>query len=414
MAAKEAVLKTSTAVIKFSNDFLRSEFIGRIECVINPKQKQERISLRQDKINTLARSFTDQEKQFLRAFAVLTGGIDQHGFPGASLAVTHRGKLIALKGLGRFTYDSSDPWVDNEAIYDLASVTKVVATTAACMTLYDRGKFHLDQRVSDVLPEFTGSAPRRSQVTLRMLLAHSSGLPAYVKLFETARDKKQLLDQAFRVPLEADPGARAEYSDIGFILLGAALERLTGQPLDAFCRREVFSKLGVDRLTFCPSEESRPMIPPTEDDRAFRHRVIRGEVHDENAWVMGGVAGHAGCFATAEAVATFAECMLRGGEVLFRPQTVELFTQRQATPAGTSWALGWDTPTPPSLSGKYFSPRSYGHLGYTGTSLWIDPERRLSVTLLTNRTWPDRSSQAIKHIRPAFHDAVVEALGDLN
>jgi CubicO group peptidase (beta-lactamase class C family) len=156
------------------------------------------------------------------------------------------------------------------------------------------------------------------------------------------------------------------------------------------------------------------MTPPTEDDRAFRHRVIRGEVHDENAWVMGGVGGHAGCFATAEAVATFAECMLRGGEVLFQPHTVELFTQRQATPAGTSWALGWDTPTPPSLSGKYFSPRSYGHLGYTGTSLWIDPERRLSVTLLTNRTWPDRSSQAIKHIRPAFHDAVVEALGDLN
>lgn len=343
---------------------------------------------------------------------MLKGGIDRHAFPGASLAVTHRGKLIGLKGLGRFTYDSSDPWVDTDTIYDLASVTKVVATTAACMVLYERGKFHLDQRLSEILPEFTGSDPARSQVTLRMTLSHSSGLPDYVKLFEIARDKKQLLEQAFGVPLHAHPGARVEYSDIGFILLGAALERLAGQTLDAFCRREVFSRLGVDRLSFCPCEESRPFIPPSEHDRIFRHRIVRGEVHDENAWVMGGVAGHAGCFATAESVAMFAECMLGGGKPLFKPHTVEIFTQRQATPAGTSQALGWDTPTPPSQSGKYFSSRSYGHLGYTGTSLWIDPERRLSVTLLTNRTWPDRSSQAIKQVRPAFHDAVVEALGD--
>ena len=142
----------------------------------------------------------------------------------------------------------------------------------------------------------------------------------------------------------------------------------------------------------------------------FRKRIIQGEVQDENASVLGGVAGHAGLFATAEDLATFAHVLLQGGPPLVRPETLALFTRRETAPAGTSRALGWDTPSSPSQSGKYFSARSFGHLGYTGTSLWIDPERQLSITLLTNRTWPDCSNKAIKDVRPAFHDAVVEAL----
>jgi CubicO group peptidase (beta-lactamase class C family) len=163
-------------------------------------------------------------------------------------------------------------------------------------------------------------------------------------------------------------------------------------------------------MTYKPAKDWQPTIPPSVDDQAFRHRIVQGEVNDENAWVMGGVAGHAGVFATARDVSVFAQCMLRGGEPLVRPATVELFTRREEFPLGTSRALGWDTPSQPSQSGAHFSSRAYGHLGYTGTSLWIDPERQLSVTLLTNRTWPDRGSQGIKQIRPAFHDAVVEAL----
>jgi len=317
---------------------------------------------------------------------------------------------VALKSLGRFTYEKDSPKVSQETIYDLASVTKVVATTAACMTLHEQGKFHLEQRVVEVLPEFAGDDPRSGQVTFQMLLTHSSGLPAYVKLFETAGTRQELLDQAMKVPLAADPGSHAEYSDIGFILLGEALERLTREPLDVFCRRAMFAPLGLARMTFKPPAEWKPLVPPTENDQSFRHRVIQGEVNDENAWVMGGVAGHAGCFATAHDVALFAECMLRGGTPLFHRHTVELFTRRLASPSGTSRALGWDTPSAPSQSGNYFSSSSYGHLGYTGTSLWIDPERVLSATLLTNRTWPDRGAQAIKQIRPAFHDAVIEAL----
>jgi serine-type D-Ala-D-Ala carboxypeptidase len=368
------------------------------------------ISLNQVTNNLLAYDFARQDERFHRAFAVLQAGIEQKAFPGASVAVAHRGRLIALKGLGRFTYDAKAPMVTAQTVYDLASLTKVLATTTACMILHERGALALDQTVVEVLPEFGGSDPRRPQVTFRMLLAHSSGLPAYVKLFETAKNRAELLAQAFQVALVGDPGSHAEYSDIGFILLGAALERLTGEPLAEFCEREIFLKLGMNFAAYCPPFAWLPLIPPSEDDRGFRHCVVRGRVHDENAWVMGGAAGHAGCFGDAESVATLGQCMLNSGAPLLQAHTVGLFTRRESSPAGTSRALGWDTPSPPSQSGQYFSAHSYGHLGYTGTSLWNDAGRQLSVTLLTNRTWPRRSSQAIKQIRPAFHDAVVEAI----
>jgi CubicO group peptidase (beta-lactamase class C family) len=161
---------------------------------------------------------------------------------------------------------------------------------------------------------------------------------------------------------------------------------------------------------FRPPAAWHDSIPPTVDDRTFRHRVIQGEVYDENASVMGGVASHAGLFATASDMASFAHAMLQGGRPILRPETLAVFTRRESSPPGTTRALGWDTPSSPSQSGKHFSAHSFGHLGYTGTSLWIDPDRQLSVTLLTNRTWPDCCNYAIKQLRPRFHDAVVEAL----
>jgi serine-type D-Ala-D-Ala carboxypeptidase len=380
-----------------------------------PKTKATREDFLHQSINsTLSHAFDRQDEQFQRAFDILRYGIDQGAFPGAAVAVTHQGKLIAHKGLGRFTYDATSPAITAETIYDLASVTKVIATTTACMILYDRGLFKLDQPLVELLPGFAesgaGQKDARRQVTLRMLLAHSSGLPAYIKLFQTAHNKDELLAQALRVPLTANPGSRAEYSDIGFILLGQAMEKLFGEPLDQFCQREIFFKLNLAHTCFNPIASLKLAIPPTEDDRAFRHRLIQGEVNDENASVMGGVAAHAGCFSTVLDVSVFAQCILQGGTPLVKKETLGIFTRRQDSPAGTSRALGWDTPSQPSQSGRYFSSRSYGHLGYTGTSLWIDPDRRLSVTLLTNRTWPDRGSQSIKQFRPAFHDAIIEAL----
>ena len=341
--------------------------------------------------------------------------IYRRAIPGAALAVTDRGALVALQGFGRFTYDPASPTVEADTVYDLASVTKVVATTAMAMILYERGVLHLDSPASDMLPEFATLGPpsqlaQRQTVTVRMLLAHSSGLPAYVSLFEAAHTRDELIRDACATPLVAAPGSEAIYSDIGFILLGEMLERLAGEPLDAFVRKEVFAPLGMWRTSFNPPPEKRLVIPPTADDRAFRRRVIQGEVNDNSAYVMGGVSGHAGLFAPAIDVARFAECMLRGGAPILQPGTVELFTRREDSPPGTARALGWDTPSRPSSSGKHFSRRSFGHLGYTGTSLWIDPDRQLSVTLLTNRTWPDCASQAIKRVRPLIHDAIVEAL----
>jgi serine-type D-Ala-D-Ala carboxypeptidase len=357
-------------------------------------------------------AFTPQDAQFARAFAILKEAISARAFPGAALAITQRGHLLALKAFGRFTYAPTSPVVQPDTIFDLASVSKVVATTTVAMLLYERGQLDLEQPVVEILPEFSANSTdsRRGEVTLRRLLAHSSGLPGYERLFQRAQTAAEVRRAALTTPLTAQPGSRAEYSDIGFIVLGEALARLAGDPLDTYCQREVFGPWGMTRTGYCPPASCRQAIPPSADDREFRHRIIQGEVNDENAGVLGGVAGHAGVFAPAADLALFAQCLLNGGPPILHPPTIATFTTRQESPAKTSWALGWDTPSPPSQSGQYFSRNSFGHLGYTGTSLWIDPERQVSVTLLTNRTWPDHTCQAIKEVRPRFHDAAIEAL----
>jgi CubicO group peptidase (beta-lactamase class C family) len=365
----------------------------------------------------LPSAFDLQDKQFSRAFAVLREAIEQRAFPAAAIAVTHRGSLIALQGFGRFTYEDDAPVVQPDTIFDLASVTKVVATTAVAMLLHERGQLPLDIPLGHFLPDFVARSPRHQQatreaVTLLMLLAHSSGLPAYEKLFEVAASREELVRAALTTRLVAAPGTRAEYSDVGFILLGEVLTRQAGVALDLFARQEIFTPLGMAHTRFNPPAEWKPGIPPTEDDRTFRKRIIQGEVNDENASGMGGVAGHAGVFAPAIDIARFAECMLRGGAPILKPETVQLFTRRAESPTGSSRALGWDTPSPPASSGTHFSAGSFGHLGFTGASLWIDPARQLSVTLLTNRTWPNRMSQAIRQVRPLVHDAIVEALAE--
>ena len=379
----------------------------RRQVVLDPSP-QELVSPRPD--------FARQEKQFVRAFSLIRDGIKQHAFPGAALAVTHRGALVASQGFGRFTYDDHAPEVQADTVFDLASITKVIATTAVAMVLYDRGRLSLEEPAAVTLPEFVSLAPKhqkawREAVTVRMLLAHSSGLPAYEKLFEFATTRDDLIHAAMTTRLVPAPGERAVYSDIGMILLGELLAKKADLALNLFARQEIFMPLGMKQTRFKPPQDWVEEIPPTEDDQKVRRRVVQGEVNDENAYVMGGVAGHAGAFAPATDLARFAECLLRGGGPIIRSETVKLFARREASPAGTTRALGWDTPSrPESSSGRLFSLSSFGHLGFTGTSLWIDPGRKLSVTLLTNRTWPDRSSQLIREVRPMVHDAIVEAL----
>ena len=364
---------------------------------------------------TLVPALDHQDQALASAFAVLQEAIERRAFPAACTAVAHRDRLVGLKSFGHFTYEADSPSATPDTVFDLASVTKVVATTTMAMILYERGLLELDATVGGTVPEFPADSSgeldrRRRDVSFRMLLAHCSGLPAYGKLFLKAHSRDEMLRAALATSLSADPGTHAEYSDIGFILLGAALERIANQSLDAFCHREIFGPLAMIHTTFHPAAAARGKIPPTADDRTFRLKIIQGEVQDENAFVLGGVAGHAGLFSTAADLARFAHAMLHGGGPILRPETVALFTRRASAPPGTSRALGWDTPSAPSQSGKHFGPSAFGHLGYTGTSLWIDPERQLSIILLTNRTWPDCANHAIKRVRPKFHDAVVEAL----
>jgi CubicO group peptidase (beta-lactamase class C family) len=324
-------------------------------------------------------------------------------------------ELLVLDALGRFTYDASSPAVTPQTRYDIASLTKVVATTAAAMLLHQRGRLDLATPLGDLLPGFVVNRPADSparRVTLRHLLAHNSGLPGYVELFRTAATAEALLAACLHLPLEAEPGTRAEYSDPGFILLGKALEALTGEELATWTQREIFQPLGMQSTAFCPPPDERSAIPPTEQDATFRPRRIQGEVQDENAWVLGGVAGHAGLFSNVPDLLRFAAEILAAANnsgKIFSAETVQLFAHRQP-PVGSSRALGWDTPSEPSSSGSHFSPHSIGHLGFSGTSLWIDLDAGVAIVLLTNRTWPDRASQLIRSVRPAFHDAVRNAL----
>ena len=338
-------------------------------------------------------------------------------FPGASFGVLRRGKVEALSAVGRFTYAPESLAVTAATSFDLASVSKVVATTAMAMLLWQRGQLELETLLADLLPAFVvgPDGRRRCKVTIKMLLAHSSGLPAYAPLYQSRGTAGELLRAALRLELEHEPGSCSAYSDPGFILLGKALELVAGEPLDRYCRREIFEPLGMAWTRYRPAPGDREAIPPTEEDRCYRHRTVQGEVHDENCFALGGVAGHAGLFAPGLDLLRFAEAMLaplraNAGDTLFRAQTVRLFTRRAEMPAGSSRALGWDTPSgSPSSAGAYIPAAGFGHLGYTGTSLWIDPLRDAAVVLLSNRTFPTRENRKIQELRPRFHDAVFQS-----
>ncbi len=362
-----------------------------------------------------------QADRFAAARAVLENAISSRAFPGCAFGVLAGGEILVADALGRFTYEPISPAVTLETVFDIASVTKVVATTAMAMLLHQRGLLDLELLLGDALPGFVAGRPSGDSarnVTLRHLLAHNSGLPGYVEFFHTARNPAELLSACLQLPLEAEPGTRFEYSDPGFILLGKALEVCCGENLGAFARREIFIPLAMTSTGFCPASRTHQTIVPTEEDTTFRHRRIQGEVQDENAWVLMGTAGHAGLFSNVPDLMRFSAEILDSKPEsvtpekpanLFTQQTVELFAKRQG-PEGSSRAIGWDTPSQNSSSGIHFSPHSLGHLGFSGCSMWIDLEAGVAIALLTNRTWPDRQNQLIREVRPAFHDAIREAL----
>jgi CubicO group peptidase (beta-lactamase class C family) len=357
------------------------------------------------------------QDRFAAVYRVLDGAIAAHAFPSCAFGVLADGEVVLQDALGCFTYDQGSAAVTAETVYDIASITKVVATTATAMLLYQRGLLDLETPLGDLLPGFVERRAHRDlarQITLRNLLAHNSGLPGYVEFFRRNTNAEDLLIECLRLPIDAEPGSHSEYSDPGFTLLGKALEVLTREALATWVPREILQPLGLEATCYCPAPEERAFIPPTEEDRTYRRRRIQGEVQDENAWLLGGTAGHAGLFSNVPDLLRFAREIVAASANtsdarLFSSSTVELFSRRQG-PVGSSRALGWDTPSENSSSGQHFSAHSIGHLGFSGCSLWIDLNAGIAVVLLTNRTWPDRKSQLIRTVRPAFHDAIREVL----
>jgi beta-N-acetylhexosaminidase len=355
---------------------------------------------------------------------LVEAAIAHRAFPGAVLAVGREGVLLHLRAFGRLTYDEGAPSVQTDTVYDLASLTKVIATTTMAMILVDEGRLDLAKRVSDFLPSFRGGA--RDQVTVERLLTHSSGLPAHLPLYQEIQGKEAYLERICATELEYAPGTQSVYSDLGVILLGEILERVSGEPLEVFARRRVFDPLGMRDTLFRPGPALLGRIAPTEID-PWRGRLLRGEVHDENASALGGIAPHAGLFGTAPDLARFAQMLLNGGvfeqhRVVSRA-VVERFTRRATVP-GSTRAIGWDTaavadkadrssaPGTPAYSsaGSLLSARSFGHTGFTGTSMWMDPDKHVFVILLTNRVHPTRENNAIRAVRADVADAVARGL----
>ncbi|HXX43893.1 MAG TPA: glycoside hydrolase family 3 N-terminal domain-containing protein [Candidatus Acidoferrales bacterium] len=352
-------------------------------------------------------------------YALLNRAVSDGAFPGGVLAVGWKSQL-ALHPFGQLEQEGEAYDVDEDSMYDVASLTKPIVTTTAAMLLVQQDRLDLDLPVERYLPEFAAAAKSdpnaswRAHVTVRMLLLHDPGLPDHRDFYKEAKGHDAILARVLAEPLISEPGTHIQYSDVGLILLGEIIQRLTGQSLDAFAKQSIFSVLGMDRSMFNPPRRLRQDIAPTEMDSDYRKRMVWGEVHDENAWAMGGVAGHAGLFSTAPDIAVFAQMILNGGiyghDRLLSRAVVRQFTTR-VTIGDSARTLGWDIPTEPSSSGRYFSAASFGHTGFTGTSLWIDPQRKLFVVLLTNRVHPTRSNEKIRQIRPALHDAIFESLG---
>jgi len=360
--------------------------------------------------------------------------VAQGVFPGAVALVGKEQKVVYEKAFGQRSLLPEKSPLGIETIFDVASLTKPLATTMAVMLLVREKKIRLDDQVTRVLPSY--GVLGKSVTTFRHLLAHAGGLPAWKPYYEeiikseksgrinfvvSRAAKSFVYEQIHREKPLTPPGSQSLYSDLGFMILAEAVETLTGQMLDRFCQERVFKPMGMRAtgfvdLTLLRTRRLQPiadMIAPTENC-PWRKKVLCGEVHDDNAYVMGGVAGHAGLFTSARDIHTLLvrldQCRL--GKDNFLPQPlVEEFLTKDSTSSQSSFALGWDTPTPgQSTSGSLFSPRSVGHLGFTGCSIWWDLEKNCHVVLLTNRIHPTRKNEKIKEFRPQIHDLIMKAL----
>ncbi len=336
---------------------------------------------------------------------LIAAALEARAFPAAVVEVGGRGGAAWTGAFGRLTYDRDAPATRPDSVFDLASLTKVIATVPLVMRAIEQRALTLDTRVADLVPAWRSAD--RAAVTIRHLLDHSSGLPAHDRLWQRLQRRDEVEAEIATIPLERPPGGAAVYSDLGFILLTFVLERVLDGRLDA-----LFAPLAAvlgPVMTFTPASSLAGRIAPTEND-PWRGRVLQGEVHDENAALCEGVAGHAGLFGTGGAVGRFARLVLEtfeGPTTLGSPELMQTIAARSSVP-GSSRALGWDTMLLTSSCGGKLSQQAIGHTGFTGTSLWIDPVRDFYVVLLTNRVHPTRENAQLQALRPRLHDALVD------
>ncbi len=342
---------------------------------------------------------------------VVRSAITNNAFPGAVVLVSKEGKIIYKKAFGHLTYDDTSAVVTSNTIYDIASLTKVIATTTAAMICYDKNLFSLDDPVVKYLPEFSQNGKKK--VTIKNLLLHNSGLPAFKRFYKNYSSADEVIKDIYKTPLSYETRSKTVYSDLGFITLAKIVEQVAGKKFDAFCNEEIFKPLDMNSTYFNPPDSLKYIIAPTEYDDYWRNKLVWGEVHDETAFMLNGVAGHAGLFSTASDISHLLLMLLNEGiynsKHIITGKTIQLFTKRYSEQS--TRALGWDSKSNTgSSAGDLFDSTSFGHLGFTGTSVWIDPRRDLYVVFLTNRVYPTRKNKKLYKVRPALHNAIIKAI----
>jgi CubicO group peptidase (beta-lactamase class C family) len=351
------------------------------------------------------------EYDFLQIDEIIQSAIKDSAFPGSVVLVSKEGKVIYEKAFGHLTYDDTSAAVTKNTIYDIASLTKVIASTTAVMICYDKNLFSLDDPVAKYITEFSQNG--KEKVTIKNLLLHNSGLPAFKRFYNNYSSADEIINDIYKMPLSYETESKTVYSDLGFITLQKIIEQVTGKEFDVFCKEEIFIPLQMNSTFFNPPDSLQYKIAPTEYDNSWRNKLVWGKVHDETSVLLNGVAGHAGLFSTAQDISNLLILLLNDGAFdgnqIIKSATVKLFTTRYSDKS--TRALGWDTKSGEgSSAGELFDTTSFGHTGFTGTSVWVDPTKDLFVVFLTNRIYPTRKNKKLYKVRPALHDAIINAL----
>lgn len=354
----------------------------------------------------------DQTHNFSNIDQLVENAIADSVFPGAALLFGVNQKILYDKAFGHYTYDKDSPADQTNSIFDLASVTKVVGTTSATMMLVQEGKLNLGDKVIKYLPEFNNHG--KDKITIKNLMLHNSGLPAFKKYYDVYTTGAEVINDIMNLPLDNPPGTKYIYSDLGMITLQKVIEKITGKSIDVFLKENLFDPLGMNNTMYHPSKDLKYRCVPTEIDTVWRHRLIQGEVHDERAAMLNGIAGHAGLFSTTEDLSKFVMMYLNNGifkgKKILDPKLISEWTTKQSDQSDRG--IGWDTKSMKGYSsaGNYFSRNSFGHTGFTGTSIWVDKNTKLFVILLTNRVYPTRANRKIIDFRPILQDEIYESV----